>query len=88
MQERIHPPKMVTVILDEIELGRKCFFTFFTFTFKQGQNTKNDQINHFKYTLTINLNSMPYIQYIMFLANKDFLGTILLGRGCIWHNLT
>ena len=58
MQERIHPAKTVTVILDEIGLGRNWFVTFFTFTFEQGQNTKYDDTNHFQcilYTFTMTL---------------------------------
>ena len=67
MQEIIHPMKMVTVILDEIWLGRNWFFTFSTLTFKQGQHATNDEINNFEctiYTFTMNLNSMSYIQFI------------------------
>ena len=61
MQERIHPAKTVTVILDEIGLGRNWFFTFSTFIFKQGRNTKHGQINHFEcilYTFALNFNTM------------------------------
>ena len=44
MLEIIHPAKMVNVILDEIGLGRNWFFTYSSFTLKQDQNTKSDQI--------------------------------------------
>ena len=40
--------EMVIVNLNEIGFGRKLFFTYSTFTFKQGQNTKIDQIKHFQ----------------------------------------
>ena len=47
MQERTNQAKMVTVILDQIGPGQNGFLAFSTFTFKQGQNAKSDQINHF-----------------------------------------
>ena len=81
MQERTHQAKMVTVILEQIGPRQNRCLAFSTFTFKQGQNTKNDQINHFRcilYTFTMHLNSMLYIQYILvmvythFNANKGF----------------
>ena len=50
--ERIHPAK-VTVILNEIGLGRIWYFTF-----KQGQNTRNCQVNHFRGIIYNDLSSM------------------------------
>ena len=76
-----HRAKMVTVVLDQIGPRHKRCLTFPTFTFKQGQNTKHDQINHVQcipYTFIINLNSMSYIQFILvilytyFYVNKDY----------------
>ena len=65
MQERIHQAKMVTVILDQIGPGHYRCLALSTFTFKQGQTTTSNQINHFQctslYTFTMNLNSMSYI---------------------------
>ena len=86
-KKEFNPAKMVADILDEIGLGRNWVFKYSTFTFKQSQNTENDEINHFQYilyTFTINLNSMSYVQcflvkeYTHFYSNKVFLGTILL----------
>ena len=81
---------MVTVILHKIGLRQNWFFTYSTFTFKQGQNTKNDKIKHFNYILyifTINLNSMHFDEgKHLFLRKQRFLGTI--DRACIWRNLT
>ena len=56
MQERIHPAKIFTVILNKIGPGRNLFFTCSSFTFKQGQNAENDQIKHFQCVLYIKLN--------------------------------
>ena len=75
MQERTHQAKMVTVILDQIGPGQNRCLAFSTFTFKQGQNTKNDQINHFQCILcifTMHLNSMSYIQYILVMLYTHF----------------
>ena len=75
MQERIFHAKMVTVILNEIRLGQNCFFTFSTFTFKQGQNAENDKIKHFQrilYILKMTLNSISYIQCILVKVNTQF----------------
>ena len=61
------PGEIVTVILDQIGPEQNRCLAFSTFTFKQGQNTKSDQINHYQwilYTFTMNLNSISYIQYI------------------------
>ena len=91
---------MVTVILDEIGLGRNCFFTYFSFTFKQGLNTKSGQINHFQcilYAFATDINSRPHLKYILvtvctnFYANKVFLATIWLdqhGWGFVLRNST
>ena len=68
MQEGTHQVKIVTVILYQIGPGENRCLAFSTFTFKQGQNTKSDHINHCQcilYTFTMHLNSMSYIQYIM-----------------------
>ena len=50
---------MVTIILDQIGPGQNRCFKFSTFTFKQGQNTKSDEINNYfqciVYTFTMNL---------------------------------
>ena len=49
MQEIIHPAKTVTVILDEtgcVETGWDE--TGFSHIYKEGQNIKNYQINHFQ----------------------------------------
>ena len=75
MQERIQAAKMVTLILEEIGLGRNDFHIYSTFTFKQGQNTENDKINNFHcivYTFTMNLYSMSYIQCILVKVYTDF----------------
>ena len=75
MQERTHQAKMVTVILEQIGPGQNRCLAFSTFTFKQGQNTKSDKINHFHcilYTFTMNLNSMSYIQYILVMLYTHF----------------
>ena len=81
MQERTRQAKMVTVILDQIGPEQNRCLAFSIFTFKQGQNTKSDQINHFQgilYIFTMHLNSMSYIQCILvmvythFYANKVF----------------
>ena len=79
----------------------KSVLAFSTFTFKQGQNTKSDQVNHFQcilYSFTMNLNSMLYIQYILVMvythlyANKvffsDYFGLDQHVSGCIWRSLT
>ena len=77
---RKSPGKMVTVILYQIMPGQNRCLAYSTFTFKQGQNTKTDQINNFQGildTFTMNFNSMSYIQCILvivytnFYANKD-----------------
>ena len=68
MLERTHQAKMVTFILDQIGPGQNPCLTFSTFTFKQGQNTKSDKINHSQYilyTFTMDLNSISFIQYIL-----------------------
>ena len=90
MQEKTHQAKMVTVILDQIGPGQNRCLAFSTFTFKQGQNIKSDQINNFQcilYTFTMHLYSMSYIQYILVMVytlNKCFLGTIVQQvSGCI-----
>ena len=86
MQETTHQAKMVTVILDQIRPGQNRFLAFSTFTFKQGQTTKSDQINNFQcilYTFAMNfklnviysIHSGDGIQ--SYLANKVFfLGTL------------
>ena len=74
---------MVNVIFDQIGPVQNQWLAFFTFTFKQGQNTKSDKINNFQSILyTKNLNSMLYIQFILVMvytqlyASKGFLETI------------
>ena len=101
MQERIHQAKMLTVIFDQIGPGQNRCLAFSTFTFKQGQNTTSNQVNHFQcilYKFIMILNSMSYIQCILvmvythFYANKgffrDYLGVDQHVSGCIWRNLT
>ena len=69
MQEYTHRGKMVTIISDEIGLGRNWFFTFSTyFHLKMIKSLKC-----ILYTLTMNLNSMSYIQCLLV---KDVFGVI------------
>ena len=72
MQERTHQAKMVTVILDP---DKNWYLSFATFTFKQNQNTKSDQINHFQciiYTFKVHFNSMSQIQFILVMVYTNF----------------
>ena len=51
--------------------------------FKQGQNTKSDQIIYFQcilYTFTMHLNSMSYIQYILVMVYTHFYANKVLFR--------
>ena len=83
MQEIIHQAKMV--ILNQVGPGQNRCFTISTFTFKQGQNTTNDQINHFLYSLytfTMPLNSIAYMQCILVMVYTHFLRK----QNCIFRN--
>ena len=79
MHERTRLSKMVTVILDQIGPGQNRRLAFSTFTFKQDQITKSDQIYHFQYilyTFTMHLNSILYIQYTLVMVYTNFYVTI------------
>ena len=63
MQERPHQSEWLLQFWTKSGKRQNRFSAFFTYTFKQGQNTKSDQINHFqdilyRYTFTMILNSI------------------------------
>ena len=79
------PRESGSVISDEIVMGRNWFFAFSTFTFKQGQTTKNQQINHFQcilYSFTLNLNLISYIQCMVVKVDTHFVANKVFFRSC------